>query len=240
MDDQTPQLSDDATDGFHIEVTPLSASPATTVSQPTPTRFRTPAWRAAVMGAVIVIALAVIFGGYLPVRTPLTGWAQPQPTATSTPEPTPVLFGKVPTYCPPGNPVETFSPSFGPGVGVYGLHVWFVGFVGPQATAQFTNSAVTPHGWPYKLLLAAAPDVTQPMTLSADVMFTAVGSVSFSMGSLDNVTTSLTLDPHMAAPQADGWRSYVFYIFLPSAGCYYLNIEYGGQSHPGTYFAAGT
>ncbi len=113
MDDQPPRILDDAAPDLHIEVTPLSPSPAMPGGRPVPPR-RKPVWRAFVIAGAIMIALAVIFSGYFPTRTPLTGWALPQPTATNTPEPTPVLFSNVPTYCPPGNPMTTFSPSFGP------------------------------------------------------------------------------------------------------------------------------
>ena len=240
MDDQPTQLPDDAAPpDLHIEVTPLSPSPATPGGQPALTR-RKLAWRVAVISGAIVIALAVIFSGYFPTRTPLTGWALPQPTATNTPEPTPVLFGKAPTNCPPGNPMTTFSSSFGPGVGVADLRIWFVGFNGPQATARLTNAPMTLYGWPFKVVLAAAPNVTQAITLSADVMFNTVGSVSFSQDFMDNVSVHLILNPEATPPQPDGWRSWTLYMYLPASGCYYLRIEYGGQERPGTFFSAGT
>jgi hypothetical protein len=229
---------DSATDDLRLEVTPLTPPPAVSGSPTHLAGSQKRLWRAALVGCVVVIGLAVVFSGYVPLHTSLTGWALPQPTATSTPEPTPVLFSKVPTNCPPGNTVETFSPSFGPGVGVYGLHIWFVGFDGPQATVRFTSAPLTQYGWPYKLILAAAPDVTQQIILSAQGMGGVQGRVWFSVDGLDNPTSPTILNPQLTPPQSDGWRSWLMYILLPSSGCFYLDVQ-SGAAHTGTYFAAG-
>lgn len=236
VSEQTDHNMDDADGELHIEVTPLSPPPS--ASQQAPRRRRnTRRWRALIVGTAIAVALAVIFSGFLPLRTPLTGWALPRPTATSTPAPTPVLLGKVPTNCPPGNPVETFSSTYGPGVGLAGLHVWLVGFSGPQATIRFTTGVPqTPYGWPYKIILAAAPDVTQQIVLAASGMG---GSVWFSTNGWEQATSPLILTPALTRPSPDGWRTWTMNFFLRSSGCYYLDIQYGGQEMPGTYFAAG-
>jgi len=236
MSEHNDSKMDDADSELHIEVTPLSPPP--NAGQQTSTHRRNARlWRALIAGTAIVVALTIIFSGLLPLRTPLTGWALPQPTATSTAMPTPVLLGKVPTNCPPGNSIQTFSPAFGPGVGVAGLNVWLIGFEGPQAILRFTGGAqLTPHGWPYKLILAAPPDVTQPITLSASGMG---GTLWFSVDGVEHTTEALTLDPRTTLPSTDGWRGWPLYIFVPSAGCYYLALHYSGQEMPGTYFAAG-
>jgi len=230
----------DVGDGeLHIEVTMLTSPSATTTGQSAPARPRKRLWQAAIIGGVIVIALVVIFSGYLPLRTPLTGWALPQPTATVTPAPTPVLLGKVPTNCPPGNPVATFSPAFGPGVGVAGLHVWLVGFEGSQATLRYpTGVPLTPYGWPHKVILVAAPDVTQQIVLAASGMGRAQSSVWFSTNGWEQATSPLILTPELTPPSSDGWRAWVMNLFVRSSGCYFLNIELG-SSQAGTYFAVG-
>lgn len=229
----------DVSDGeLHIEVSPLS--PSLDAGQWTASpRRNLRLWRGLIAGSAIVVALAVIFSGFLPLRTPLTGWALPQPTATSTPAPTPVLLGKVPTNCPPGNPVATFSPAFGPGVGVAGLHVWLVGFEGTQATLRYpTGVPQTPYGWPHKVILAAAPDVTQQIVLAASGMGRAQSSVWFSTNGWEQATSPLILTPELTAPQPDGWRAWVMNLFVRSSGCYFLNIQLGA-SQAGTYFAVG-
>lgn len=238
MDDQPPRILDDAAPDLHIEVTPLSPSPAMPGGRPVPPRGK-PVWRAFVIAGAIMIALAVIFSGYFPTRTPLTGWALPQPTATNTPEPTPVLFGNVPTYCPPGNPVETFSPSFGPGVGVYGLPLWFVGFDGPQATARLTGGGPpTARGWPYRLGIVARSDITQPIILSVKGMFGVAGQVWFSTSGVDNPISPLVLDPTATPLQSDDWHGWLFYMLLPSSGCFFLDVQ-SGDTQSGMFFAAG-
>ncbi len=143
----------------------------------------------------------------------------------------------MPANCPPGNPLETFSSTYGPGVGVAGLHIWLVGFSGPQATIRFSAGVPqTPYGWPYKIILAAAPDVTQQIVLAASGMS---GSVWFSTDGWEQATSPLILSPELTSPSSDGWRAWTMNFFLRSSGCYYLNVQYGGQQIAGTFFAAG-
>ncbi len=227
---------DEADSELHIEVMPLSPSSHADQRIPRPRRHAR-LWRTLLVGGAIAVSLAVILSGYFPAHTPLTGWALPQPTATATLAPTPALIGKTPTNCPPGNPVETFSSTYSPGVGVAGLHVWLVGFSGPQATIRFTAGVpLTPYGWPYKVILVAAPDVTQQIVLVASGMGS---SVWFSTNGWEQATSPLILTPELTSPSSDGWRAWTMNFFLRSSGCYYLNIQYGGQEMSGTFFAAG-
>src|SRR5690242_1631231 len=151
MSEHRDNTLDDGDAELHIEVLPLRAPAA----NPRPTRPRphTRLWRALIAGSAVVVALVVIFSGFLPLRTPLTGWALPQPTATSTPAPAAALLGTIPSDCPPGNPLETFSSSYSSGVNLDGLHVWLVGFDGPRATLRYTSGVpLTPYGWPHKII----------------------------------------------------------------------------------------
>jgi hypothetical protein len=230
----------DVGDGeLHIEVSPLSPSLDAGRRTASPRR-NARLWRALIAGTAIAVALAAIFSGFLPLRTPLTGWALPQPTATSTPAPTPVLLGKAPTNCPPGNPIETFSSSYSAGVNLGGLHVWLVGFDGPLATLRYTSgAALTPYGWSHKMILLAAPDVTQQIVLAASGMGRAQSSVWFSTEGWEQATSPLILTPAQMSPQPNGWRAWVMNVFVRSAGCFHLDIQYGEQEMSGTYFAAG-
>ncbi len=166
MGDHTRLDGDGSESELHIEVSPITPPPLGAGSRTPRSRRRARIWRTIVVASVVLVVLALLVSGFLPVGAPFTGWAlssTPRQIATITPEPTVTLLGKAPTDCPPGNRVAAFSPSFGPGVGVARLHVWFVGFDGPQATLRFTGGTqLTAHGWPAKLLLVAAPDVTQP------------------------------------------------------------------------------
>lgn len=230
----------DVGDGeLHIEVSPLSP-PLDADRQTASSRRNVRLWRTLIAGSAIVVALAVIFSGFLPVRTPLTGWALPLPTATATLEPIPVLLGKAPTDCPPGNPIETFSSSYGSGVNLGGLHIWLVGFDGPRATLRYTSGApLTPYGWPHKVILVAAPEVTRQIVLAANGMGNAQSSVWFSTNGWEQATSPLILTPESTSPSPDGWRAWVMNVFVRSSGCFYLDIQYGGQELSGTYFAAG-
>ncbi len=239
MSDDSDHTMDGGDGDLHIEVSPLSPSldAGRQTSRPhRNVRF----WRALIAGSAIVVALAVIFSGFLPVRTPLTGWALPQPTATGTPAPNPILLGKAPTDCPLGNPIETFSSSYSSGVNLGGLHVWMVGFDGPHATLRYTSGVpLTPYGWPHKVILVAAPDVAQQIVLAANGMGNAQSSVWFSTNGWEQATSPLILTPALTSPSPDGWRAWVMNLFVRSSGCFYLDIQYGGQEMSGTYFAAG-
>jgi len=238
MSEHNDSKMDDADSELHIEVTPLSPPP-NAGQQTSAQRRNARLWRALIAGTAVAVALVTIFSGFLPLRTPLTGWALPQPTATSTPELAPVLLGKVPTDCPPGNSVATFSPAYGPGVDVGGLHVWLVGLDGPHATLRYTSGVPqTPYGWPHKVILVAAPNVTQQIVLADNGMGNAQSSVWCSTEGWEQATSPLILTPAQTSPQPDGWRAWVMNVFVRSSGCYFLSVQLGG-SQAGTYFAAG-
>lgn len=193
-------------------------------------------------GAVVVLA-AVIVSNFVFLRPGPTKQlsSPPRPTASATAMPvtTFVPLGNVPANCPPGNPVTTFSSVYGPAVGVQALHVWLVGFSGPTATMRYTGSVpLTVRGWPAKILFVAAPDVTQPITLSAKGMFGITDGVWFSVAGPGQATRTLTLDPGQKVAGTDGTRSWPMNVYLPSAGCYFLDVVCGG-TEAGTFFAAG-
>jgi hypothetical protein len=178
---------DDDGSNFSIEVAPLPRSSPDYAARIFHAFQRMRTWRGVLTGCAILVALAIIFSSISPLHIPFTGWALPRPTATNTTEPTPALLAKVPANCPPGNALDTFSPAFSQGVGVARLHIWLVGFDGPTATLRFTGGVnFTAHGWPSSLMLAAAPDVTQPITLRATGMFGVTDTVWFSTNGVEN------------------------------------------------------
>ncbi len=146
------------------------------------------------------------------------------------------VLDPVPTNCPPGNRVESFDSAFAPGVGFSGLRVWVVGFSGPEATLHLSGSIPTSAGRPYKLILAAAIDVTQPITLSAASMDDA-GVKWSDTGIAASATSAITFDPSTMA-SSRGWRNWPLYIYLASAGCYFLHVD-SGPTTTGSFFAAG-
>lgn len=239
MDDDNRHGADADDSDLHFEVTPL-VPPQPGRALPPPRRSRARAWRTLAVGAALIVALAVLLGSLAPVRSALFGRA-PIPVSKAphalVASPTVGTLGDVPTGCPPGNGVETFSSAYGPGVGIYGLHIWLVGFSGPTATLHLAGAVRTARGWPAKLIVAAAPDVTQPLALSVQAF--AEGTVWLSPDGPNAADVTLPLDPAATPPSSDGWRSWPLQLFVPSAGCYYFDIRYGGHVTPGTYFAAG-
>ncbi|HKT38607.1 MAG TPA: hypothetical protein VJR48_09560, partial [Ktedonobacterales bacterium] len=238
MSERADHQTDLSDSEFYIEVSPLSSSSAANQQAPGPRRYMRIV-RAIIAGSAIIVALAVIFSGFLPLHTPLTGWALPQPTATSTatPAPTAVVLGHAPTDCPPGNPIEKFSSGFGPGMNLGGQHIWLVGFNGPGPALHASGGVqLTPYGWPYYLMLVAAPDVTKQIVLVAGGRNTVSGDVGggvrFSIDGLDHAESPLILNPTLTPPGSDGWRAWHLYIFVPAAGCYLLGLEYGGHEMP--------
>lgn len=221
---------------LHIEVAPLSPTqPAAGAHAQTarPGRRRR-AWRLLAASAFL-LALAVLVGSLPPVRTALIGQSR---TATAPRAATSLrTLGAVPASCPPGNSVYTFSSMYGPGAGVSGLNIWLVGFNGSNTTLLLGGASPTALGWPRKLIVVAAPDVTQPLTLSVRPL--VAGTAWLSPGDISKAVVMLTFDPSTTPASADGWRSWPLQLYLPAAGCYYLRIEYGGQDTPGMFFAAG-
>jgi hypothetical protein len=79
--------------------------------------------------------------------------------------------------------------------------------------------------------------VTQPLTLSAGGVVGSHGIVWFSTGESTTALSAITFDPGTVAV-SDGWRSWPFDIYISSAGCYGVGIEWG-SGHTGSFFAAG-
>ena len=237
MDDDNRRGADADDSELHFEVSSLV--PAQPPGPQRPRRqLRPRTVRTLAVGGAVVLALAVLLGSLAPVRSTLFGQlpAPSAPRAVASSPPTAAL-GDVPTGCPPGNSVDTFSPVYGPGVGIADLNVWFVGFSGPSATLHLAGAMQTPLGWPAKLIVAAARDVTQPLALSVEAM--GEGTVRLSLDGPGEAAATLTLDPATAPASADGWRSWPLQLYVPSAGCYYMRVQYGGHETPGTFFAAG-
>jgi hypothetical protein len=240
-----PRLQDPESE-FYLEVTSLSPSvPRAGTPIARSHRWRR-LWSLLLGGGAILIALAVLLNHVPPLPTALTGRSSTSTivsrssltlVATSTPL---GILGVVPSGCPPGNPVDTFSPAYTPGVGVAKLDIRLVGFSGSTATLHLGNSPRTKLGWEYKLLLVVAATVTQPITLQVEPVAGSAGLAWLSPGDIEQATVMLTFDPETAPTSSvDRWRSWPLYLYISSAGCYYLDLHYGGSQTPGTFFAAG-
>jgi hypothetical protein len=151
-----------------------------------------------------------------------------------------ILPGAVPSGCPVGNLVYTFSAHYSPGAGVAGLDIWLVGFSPSTATLHLEYSPRTQLGWEYPLLLVVNAGLSQPLTLQVQSRGGGGGAVWLSRTAAEQAASALTFNPHTdPAHPAGRWKSWPFFVFIASAGCYYLDLRYGTIQTPGTFFAAG-
>jgi hypothetical protein len=121
-----------------------------------------------------------------------------------------------------------------------GLDIWLVGFSPSTATLHLGYSPRTELGWQYPLILVVHAGLTQPITLQVRPVVGGTGAVWLSHMADEQATGSLTFDPQTGTAHPRGrWISWPFWVFITSAGCYYIDLYYGGRQTPGTYFAAG-
>jgi hypothetical protein len=204
--------------------------------------------RATLAAGAVLLALALVFGGISSYRALLAS-ARPTPTAVVVSVSNSVVISSVNgsstvatpggvANCPPGNTIQSFAPGFQPGAGVYGLSVYFIGFDGPQANLHLAGAASTPHGWAEKLVLAAASDVSEPLTLSArGIGGAGNGPLWLSASGPDQAALALTFDPS-TQPTSTGWTVWPFQLYVPAGGCYFLQVLHF-KTATGTYFSAG-
>jgi hypothetical protein len=204
----------------------------------TPTRLSGRLWRSALVSLVVVVVL-VILADASPLHQAIFGKTT-TPTATPAPFPSPTVIplGAVPTTCPPGQAVTTFSPEFGPGVEADVMNVWLVGFFsGPEPILHLATDRHTDNGWSEKLLLVAGSEVTQPITLSASVVTIGLDPVLFSADAPGGGTPTVSFDP-ATVPAQGGWRTWPLYITIRAAGCYLFQVQ-SDNSQAVWFFAAG-
>jgi hypothetical protein len=232
-----PSSDDTESEFFALEVThlppPMPAaghSPATHSSQ---RRISVRGLLLAVGVIVLTLALLLQSVARLPTsrnrHSPIQGVTAPS-----------VLLGAVPSGCPTGNLVYTFSADYAPGAGMAGLDIWLVGFSPSTATLHLGYSPRTKLGWRYPLLLVVNAGLTQPITLQVQPAVGGGGTVWLSRTALEPATGTLTFNPRTdLAHPAGRWKSWPFFVFIASAGCYYVDLRYGASRTPGTFFAAG-
>ncbi len=137
-------------------------------------------------------------------------------------------------------PRPVFS-DVGPGVGSF--PVWAFGFGGPHAIVRIPTSyfTYTQYGWTWKLIWRVSVHYMQPVRLHGGNLRTST-PLWFQMNG--QTSTAPVLDPRPDEAQiaesgypaeAVEWRSY---LYIPAAGCYYLEADWQGGSWRVT-FAAG-
>jgi len=160
------------------------------------------------------------------------------PIPTPTPALTPPPMGPVPHDCPPGPTPQPILPSIGPVVG--SPPVWAAGFDGPHAAIYLVPEAFNQYGWGRKIIWEVGPNYMHLVTLhGANVQSGARIRFQFLDG---DPTTSAVLDPHHpdhpGSAVGGDWNEWGSGMFLPTAGCYYLEASWPG-GHWRITFAAG-
>jgi hypothetical protein len=232
-----PTSDDPESEFFALEVTrlpppvPAAGHPPTAHSSHRRTSVRS----LLLAVGVLLLALALLLQSVARLPTSLTRYSPIQrPTAPS------ILLGAVPSGCPPGNLVYTFSADYAPGAGMAGQDIWLVGFSPSTATLHLGYSPRTQLGWEYPLLLVVNAGLSQPITLQVQPVVGGGGTVWLSRTAVEQATGTLTFNPRTdLAHPAGRWKSWPFFVFIASAGCYYLDMHYGTSRTPGTFFAAG-
>jgi len=166
---------------------------------------------------------------------------QSSPTDTFTPTVASAAnVGPVPADCSAGpTPQDKFS-AISSVIGV--SPVWVTGFSGPHAAVHLMYDRSSPYGgWPKKLVWEIGPHYNQSVTLHAGSLRDNT-LLKFDFSPVEPVTVSPVLNPqtpnHPVSAIGADWEEWGSYLFLPGAGCYYLEASWPG-GHWRITFAAG-
>jgi len=189
--------------------------------------------------AAIVVLLAVLVSC---TQTPQSS-TTPTPTISTKPTSTPTLvsipttptpttspLGPIPRDCSPGPTPRSSLPGIGPVIG--GSKVWASGFDGSHADIPIPSyDTYTQHGWTWKIVWEVGPDYTQLVTIRGVNLRTGTPLWFQVTG---NPTTVAVLDPkhpdHPGSAVGIDWAEWGSYVFIPQAGCYYLQASWPGGS----------
>ncbi len=150
---------------------------------------------------------------------------------------TPPQLGMVPQNCPPGPTPQPIFSDIGPVVGAAPL--WVTGFGGPHAVINIpTYFTYTQYGWTWKLLWKMQSGYMHPITLEGGNLLN--GTLLWFQIGQQNPSTSPVLDPLHSGqqPSAGSGLNWPSYVYIPTAGCYYLEAKWPG-GHWRIIFAAG-
>lgn len=145
----------------------------------------------------------------------------------------------VPNDCPPGPTPQKFDAAFAPGVG--GDAIWVVGFNGPHATlTSFPQTQPGANGWPHLLTVVVRQGGDWPIALHGWNMKTGAPLWFGGISPEDEATTAIWVynrDNVLHLGQHE-WITLKTYVYVPVAGCYYLETTWPG-GHWRINFAAG-
>lgn len=153
-------------------------------------------------------------------------------------------LGPLPRDCPPGPRSKMLNPAFAVGYGAY--PVWGVGFSEPHATLVFgTNRAQlkleyhAPYGWGHKLLWVMPPGYKGRVMLHGGEVR---GGFPLWFDGRSGMTRTLVLDPQWVVVPTSStgvWATFPSGLYVPKAGCYYLDARWRSGQWRMT-FGAGT
>ena len=172
--------------------------------------------------------------------------AQATSTAISMPTPTPYVppptltpppLGPVPQNCPLGpTPQQVFS-DLGPFV-LGHAPLWVSGFDGPHATVRLSPyDDYTQYGWTSKMIWRAQASYTHPITVRGGNLRTGT-PLWFQMGEQDPSMAPILNPQEQRSELTTDWVEWGSYVYIPMAGCYYIEAAWPG-GHWRITFAAG-
>lgn len=190
----------------------------------------------------LVLFLTLITIGCTQAPSPQASHTPTVNTSKATALPTQVLtptsppLSKVPQNCPVGQAPHIISPALGPVIG--GAPVWAVMPTTLHIPSYFTYTPK--YGWEWKIVWEVGPSYTHPVTLDGRNLHNNT-SLTFQIDEQD-VSISPILDPsypgHPRSVLGKDWVEWGSYMYIPAAGCYYLEATWPG-GHWRITFAAG-
>ncbi len=176
---------------------------------------RTSQWHAASIGATA------------PSLTPVGRSPAPAELTPSDP----AALAALPRQCADGAGASASLVYYGsPALGAY--PVWVTGFDGDAALPavhfgpQFYR-AYTPAGWAWRILLVVPPGYEQAITVRAGRQSDGA-SLTLETDPPAGAAAALALDPRQPHWRIEGWSEWPAWVFLPAAGCYYLEAHWPG------------
>jgi hypothetical protein len=167
-----------------------------------------------------------------PMATSVTAIATVREDAPASPTATkfmPVVLGPIPDDCQPGPAPKRITRFTGPAVGV--SPVWAIGFDGPPTKLYLrADWEHTQLGWTRKVLWLVKSGSSGRVELrawnAADKTRTPLW-FEFQPG---EPSTSPVLDPKNPPipPQSTQYKEFPSYLFIPEAGCYWLEASWKG------------
>lgn len=138
--------------------------------------------------------------------------------------PSPVAITDAPPASCHGPTLRTVDTHFGAGIGsspVYAIGDWDA-----SGTMHTDGAQLTQYGEAIKILWVVQPGYQQEVEVRASSATTG-GLLYFDLGS--GPTTDLVLNPSTAAVNF-GWSTFLGYVYVPAADCYFIEARWSGGS----------